>query len=103
MTTNLIELDNSIDLLLKQLNNFRYQVQSLNECEENQINLKNKKQFKTTQEISNEKNLQEKETEFDQINELYLRNKDIIENETKINDLIISRHPRPSALPHQGI
>ena len=74
-------LNKSIELLLKEISEFKQQVQSLNECEENQINLKNKKQLKTTNtNDSNQKKLQEKETEFDQINELYLRNKQIVEN-----------------------
>ena len=89
MTTNIKELDKSIELLLKEITEFKQQVQSLNECEENQKNLKNKKQLKITNtNNSNEKKLKEKETEFDQINELYLRNKNITENKTKINDLI---------------
>ena len=91
MAINVKELNKSIELLLNQITAFKQQIQSMNECEENQINLKNKKQLKGNNKeinITNEKKLQEKETEFDQINELYLRNKVITENETKINDLI---------------
>ena len=32
---NIKELDKSIELLLKEINHFKQQVQSLNECEEN--------------------------------------------------------------------
>ena len=86
---NIKELEQSIELLLKEITEFKQQVEDLNECEENQKNLKNKKQLKTTNtNDSNQKKFQEKETEFDQINELYWRNKNISENETKINDLI---------------
>ena len=89
MSTNIKELEQSIELLLKEISEFNNQVKCLNECEENQINLKNKKQSKlTNSNDSNQKKFQEKETEFDQLNELFLRNKNITENETKINDLI---------------
>ena len=68
MTTNIKELDKSIELLLKEITEFKQQVLSLNECEENLINVKNKKQLKTNNdkiEQTNEKKLKEKETEFD--------------------------------------
>ena len=48
-------------------------------------NLKNKKRLKqiVEEEQTNEKKLQEKETQFDKMNELYLRNKHIEESELK--------------------
>ena len=83
------ELDKSIELLLNEINQFKQHVESLSECEENQINLINKKQLQTTNtNDSNLKKLHEKETEYDQINELYLRNRNIVKNEEKIIDLM---------------
>ena len=110
MTTNIKELDKSIELLLKEISEFKQQVQSLNECEENYEKLKNKKLLTNNNETqvgrkqflqinrrlttntndSNQKKFQEKETEFDQINELYWRNKLIVDNKKNINDLIMN-------------
>ena len=91
MAINIKELDKSIELLLNEIHHFRYQVQSINECEQYQVDLKNKKRLKINNdktEQTNEEKLQEKETEFDQINELYLRNKNIIENKNIITNMI---------------
>ena len=80
-------VDNYIDLLLNNIQEFKNQMIFLNECEENFQKIKLKNQFKL-REKTNDKILKDKETEFDLINELYLRNKQIVENETLFNDLM---------------
>ena len=91
MSINTKNLEESFELLLKETRDFKQQLQSLNECEEYQRNLYEKKQNDENNDeenISKQKKLQEKETEFDQINELYLRNRFITENERKMIDVI---------------
>ena len=61
MTTTIKELESSIELLLKEITEFKQQVQSLNECEENHKKLKNKKQLnQPTQMIQMKRNFKRK-------------------------------------------
>ena len=42
MTDTFVELDYSIELLVKEITEFKQQVQNVNECEENREKIKNK-------------------------------------------------------------
>ena len=75
MEKNTIEFLKVINSLLSQITEFKYHFLDLNECEENQKKRKSKQnQFKINEQTI-EKKLKEKETKFDQINELYFINK----------------------------
>ena len=66
MAANKIKLEQLIDLLIKEITEFKYQVQGLNDCEENQNNIKNKKLLKQNneEEITYEEKLQQHKTQI---------------------------------------
>ena len=88
MDNNINELEKSIKLFLQEISQFKQQLLYLNECEENQKKINNKQNIFHLNPETNEKSIQQKETEYDQLYELYSRNKQIVDNEKSINNLL---------------
>ena len=90
------QFEQTINLLLKEVSEFKEQLTSLqlNDNLNQSMKSSNFSNFSKTSKIENETNLtnhkklQLKETEYDQLNEIFKRNSLILQNETKINNLI---------------
>ena len=86
------QFEQTIDILLTEITEFKHKLYNLNQCEEIINKTKHNVNLQITENTPLQRKLQIKEGEWDRLNEYHYRNKMILENKTFLNNLIVKFH-----------